>query len=558
MSGITSIEVEPALRGAIARTRRSLWRWPLIHWLLLSVACFAAIAPTLSWPEFTGGMENFNVATAMETVRDGHWLLPYLQGEPRTKKPPLTQWITALGLLTSHSKPWGARWPSLMMASLTLPAVYEIGRIVGGRKLALLSALICGSSFLFLKFAHQASYDIHLALWVTLCNLCITSAIFRRRWILGFSAAGIALGLALMTKGPVAILQTIVPALLWICWRRLRRQSLSLEADRNRLLLGASIGAAVSLTISLPWTIWVLHKLPGLPRQWAAEVMLSVESKFEQRIGWHSYLVFIPDMFPWLLWFGAGLWLAVKAKALNPRLQLVFFGLLTPVLVMTFFPERRDRYLLPMIGPAAIISAWAMLRTLVRLRRQFGAAGEVVIGLQWGMLVLVAVALPVAGATSFRRADGGHWFSLAFAAVAIFAGLWLIFCAARICGGSWKGVAAASFAVMLFAHGLNLYGYAQSREGRSEAKVFVARILQRVPDAQFLNANHRGCPLEFAIYLDRVVPTVKEKTDLQGGRQPLVVFDRERELPASPPGFRLLDSMIINKERWNAYVRVGR
>ena len=559
MSGIISTQAAPVLQTSIAPRRRAIWRRPLLHCILLAALFFAAIAPTLTWQEFTGGMENFNVATAIETVRDGHWLLPYLQGEPRTKKPPLAQWITALGLMTSQSKPWGARWPSLLMASLMLPAVYELGRIVGGRKLALLSALICGSSFMFLKFAHQASYDVQLAMWVTLCNLCIAMALFRGRWIWGCVAGGIALGLALMTKGPVAILQTAVPVVVWIAWRRYRRQPLTWSADRDVMGSAVSIGVALALAISLPWTIWTMWKLPGLPTQWAGEVTLSVESKLEQRFGWHSYLVFIPEMFPWLLWFAAAFWLAVKSKVLNPRLQLIFFWLLVPVLVMTFFPERRDRYLLPMIGPAAIISAWAMLRMLSGTRAKLMPLGQLLVRVQWSMLMLVCIALPIAGATLSRRAEGGGpWYSPAFAAVAMIVGLWLVFCGYRLMRGSWKGLCAASFALMLFVHGLYYYGYAQSRDGRSEAKVFVERIRQRYPDAQFVNANHRGCPLEFAIYLDRVVPTVDDPTTLPADQRALIVFDREKKMPTPPAGFTLADRMSINKEQWNAYVRMGR
>jgi 4-amino-4-deoxy-L-arabinose transferase-like glycosyltransferase len=534
------------------------WKHPLLHCILLSATFFAAIAPTLTWQEFTGGMENFNVATAIETVRDGHWLLPYLQGEPRTKKPPLTQWITALGLMSSQSRPWGARWPSLVMASLTLPAVYELGRIIGGRRLALLSAVICGSSFLFLKFAHMASYDVQLTLWVTLCNLGIALAIFRERWAIGFTIAGISLGLALLTKVPVAILQTVAPVLAWRGWQRRKNREPRFRTDGQEIAIAAFAAIAVALAISLPWTIWVMRKLPGLPTQWMGEVTLSVESKFEQRFGWHSYLVLIPEMFPWLLWFGAGLWLAFKAKVLNSRIQVVFFWLLAPIVAMTFFPERRDRYLLPMIGPAAIVSAWAMLRLLGPIHNRAAGAGQTLINLQWGMLALLAVGLPLAGATYFRGAGGGHWFSLAFAAVGAIIGLWLMFCGSRLGRRSWKALVAASFAIMLLAHGLHLYGYAQSREGRSEAKVFVQRILKRYPNARFVNANHRGVPLEFSIYLDRVVPTADDPTTLDVDWRPLVVLNREQQMPTPPNGFALANSMIINKERWNAYVRMGR
>src|SRR5687767_10938072 len=62
------------------------------------VACFALIAPTLTWLEFSSGSENLNVATAMEILREDRWLLPTLDGEPRVAKPPLTAWITAAAI----------------------------------------------------------------------------------------------------------------------------------------------------------------------------------------------------------------------------------------------------------------------------------------------------------------------------------------------------------------------------------------------------------------------------------------------------------------------------
>src|SRR5207248_357026 len=101
-----------------------------------------------------------------EVQRDGHWLIPTMNGEPRVKKPPLVHWLTAAGLATPGPRTWAARWPSLVAACLTLIAVYELGRAVEYWQLGLTAACITGSYILFLKFAWQASYDLHLALWV--------------------------------------------------------------------------------------------------------------------------------------------------------------------------------------------------------------------------------------------------------------------------------------------------------------------------------------------------------------------------------------------------------
>src|SRR5258706_11845920 len=119
---------------------RNLPRW--LVWSGLILIFFGGIAPTLPWLEFSGGMENLNIATALELRRDHHtilpvngndadsWLVPTLEGESRVKKPPLTAWITAAairpGTVQAMSDPdpairraaanrlaWEVRWPSL-------------------------------------------------------------------------------------------------------------------------------------------------------------------------------------------------------------------------------------------------------------------------------------------------------------------------------------------------------------------------------------------------------------------------------------------------------------
>src|SRR5205814_5182628 len=66
--------------------------------LLLAAAVFAVVAPTLPWLEFSGSMENLNVATALEIRRSGQWFVPMLEGEPRIAKPPLAAWMTAAAI----------------------------------------------------------------------------------------------------------------------------------------------------------------------------------------------------------------------------------------------------------------------------------------------------------------------------------------------------------------------------------------------------------------------------------------------------------------------------
>src|ERR1700683_4239714 len=234
-----------------------IWQRPRTHRFLLCILFARALRPVVTWVEFSGGMENFNVATAVESARDSHWLMPYLGLKPRAAKPPVLHWITALGIrLVPNSLAWGTRFPSVLASCAMILAVYEFGRTIGDWALGLAGALICGTTVLFLKFAWQASYDLHLALWVTVANWCLAIALFKNcRWT-GCIGAGAALGIALMVKGPVAILQAIVPVVAFLVWPGRAQDKPGPPKTRwPGPILG---GITVTLLLALPWTIYAM------------------------------------------------------------------------------------------------------------------------------------------------------------------------------------------------------------------------------------------------------------------------------------------------------------
>jgi 4-amino-4-deoxy-L-arabinose transferase-like glycosyltransferase len=210
--------------------------------VLIAAVFFCAIAPTLSQLQFGDPIENLNVATAMEIRRGGPRLFPTLQGEPRLAKPPLTAWVTAVFLRRStlagldSANPSNrahalaeleheARLPALLAMCLMLAVVYELGRAVWafdadtGHAAGWVSAVVCGSMLIFLRQCRLATTDAQLTLWVATANLCLARAVLHGRFWTGFLGAGAALGLALMTKGPIALVQSVLPFAAFVLWR---------------------------------------------------------------------------------------------------------------------------------------------------------------------------------------------------------------------------------------------------------------------------------------------------------------------------------------------------
>jgi hypothetical protein len=238
--------------------------------LLVGLLFFVGIAPTLTWLEFSNGIENLNVETALEMRRGGSWMVPTLMGEPRVRKPPLNAWITAAAVnprtvedMSSHDASvrerawkdlsWQTRWPALLASCLTLVFAYHLGAMLLGPRAGMYGAIIAGTTLLFLKYSRSATTDVHLVLWVTAANVCIAKLIFERRVWLGLAGAGIALGMAMMSKGPVS-----------------RRQSRSSSGVRSSAQGTAGLSAAAPISSPTGKPNAPLCSAPWAPRLWGS------------------------------------------------------------------------------------------------------------------------------------------------------------------------------------------------------------------------------------------------------------------------------------------------
>ncbi len=289
-----------------------------LYAIAVAAVFFAGIAATLSWLQFCGGSENLVVGTVLEMRRGGPWLVPTLKGAPRTTKPPLTSWLTAAAVRPAtvdalsnrhereaayHELAWEMRWPALAAACLLLIAVAWIGRLLAGDGVGIAAAIMAGSSILFLRFMRAATTDVHLALWVTVTNLCWAAALMqnRRRRIL-ILLGGVALGLALMSKGPVALAQTIAPFAFFAIWKAIADG----HSRLHRLPWGAMLGSIViALLIAVPWPAYVLLRLSGQLELWTKDVAGGGLVHHASNPFW-QYATMIWGLLPWLWFFLLG------------------------------------------------------------------------------------------------------------------------------------------------------------------------------------------------------------------------------------------------------------
>lgn len=225
--------------------------WPLL--LGLSALLFVFM---IGGHTFWDIDEPINAQCAKEMLLANNWLVPMFNEEIRSGKPILTYWL----MLTSYSifgiNEFSARLPSaLSITALGLILTY-FGRRMLGNRAGLMAGLLFISSLHIIVISRAATPDAVFML--TLCTgllaaLCYLAEGLQNRPLLW--TAYIALGLAVLAKGPVAI---GIPGLIFIAY---------LVVTGNYRQWGAFCpwrGLAIILAISLPWYIAVTIATEGL------------------------------------------------------------------------------------------------------------------------------------------------------------------------------------------------------------------------------------------------------------------------------------------------------
>lgn len=570
----------------LARRRRPL----AASIALFAVAVFGVYLTTLRCTQFNLGVETLAVETALEIRRGGSWIFPTLEGEPRIRKPPLTAWIAASAIqestLRQLSSPdtatrtkassdlsFEVRWPSLLCGMLSLLAIGDLAAALAGRRIGLLAAVIAGTSLLFVSYARSTLTDVPLLLWNSFALAATARWIFGDRPMLWASVVGMAMGLAIMSKGPVSLAHVAAPAIVFVVLRRLIPQNDRLTPpSRKPQLLPIAIAVAFALLVGGAWFVFVAQRTDGVIKLWAMEVFRTDPTE-KATTRWYSYGRLLPLMTPWSLFCVVGLWTCgcrlfgrLKRKQGSSMIaRRALFALLivvVPLLVMSCFRDRKARYLLSFVGPCSILAAIgveACFRALPDLKKR-----HAVLLAHWFLFMLCVVGFPVAVSTAMvwelRPAVGPVLTSVStagWAAILILLPLAIWRWGLR----SSAGVAFVTAIGFLVTVALALQDYSRTADSRSEVKPLADFIRERVPDAVVyrvpLPPKERVPYSDLSIYLGQITPTLPRLADVPQIGEPQVIvccFDGDDAI-VSPSGWRLLAKVPRGRDWWVAFTR---
>ncbi|MEM1012390.1 MAG: glycosyltransferase family 39 protein [Planctomycetota bacterium] len=564
-----------------------------LYSVLLAFLICAALWPATRWVEFSTGSEQLVVAAALESQREGTWerrLVPTMAGEPRLRKPPLTTWLAmavvstdearqlASGSIDDAAFAWAAmkiRGVALLLGALTLVLTFELGRVLVDREAGWLALAVCGSTFFFAEQFSRLTTDVVLATTVVGANVALAHAVLRgRRW--GIVVCGLMLGFSFLAKGPVGLLMTLGPlAVLWLVMKVAAglRPAVRLRPAGSQLPVSVAVFGSllVFLLIAVPWFVYVLRAEPGAWSVWTQEVART-DQTVPSSDPW-AYLIFPLLTGPWAIFTLLGLvggLLLVRRRlprlmrtARRHRVGLLWATLMVvvPIVVMTLFRDRKDRYLLPLIPPAALLAGVA-IRTIAANVVRHPKLGHIIFGLNWLVLLAFAVGMPVATMVLPRNEydDPSSWLPVWLGISLAVVGLvcWLLWF--RLGGGhKWlipARVVTATVFLFLFATNVFLAGYANSREAKADLKPIAEVIRTQTPDADVWHGE-TFVPPGLLIYSGRIVRPEPSSFD-PASQHVFVKRQRRAETdppPTMPEPWRVLTTARRDRSIWWAFVK---
>ena len=244
--------------GSVARIG-----WGVLIVLTLYVCYFSHLGAI----GFVGPDEPRYAWIARDMLETGDWVTPRLYGKPWFEKPPLFYWGAALSFRLFGVNEAAARFPSAISALLATLALAWLALRLYGAETACWLLLLLPTTAAMIGFSHAAATDMPFSGMLTIAMVCVAVILGLTRsehtlilsytpW-LALILFGFFLALAVLAKGPAAIILSGGGVFFWALFTKRWRDAL-------RLVHPAAL-ASFCLT-ALPWYILCARRNPDFFR----------------------------------------------------------------------------------------------------------------------------------------------------------------------------------------------------------------------------------------------------------------------------------------------------
>ncbi len=319
-----------------------IYKYPILSLIVASILLFYFNLAEL--PVSIMEARNFNVAREMLT--EGNWLLTTMNGIPRYEKPPFPAWFTTLFSQFNLSSVWLYRLPTSLMATLGVLFSYALFKTLGHhKKLAVTGALILATSYYYIVIRFEAPSDTYTHVAMIGGLFFLAKAMDNFNIVLNSLLAITLFAISVLSKGPVSLYTIFLPFLI--------AYFISFKPNKKTILICILTFVFGTLIGSL-WYIYVRMTDPLVFNQIASK----------ETSNWSSYHV-RPFYYYWSFVIQIGVWTIpaaislaypyFKTRVVNEKLyKLSWVWTMIAVILLSIIPEKKSRYLVPVLFPLAL------------------------------------------------------------------------------------------------------------------------------------------------------------------------------------------------------------
>jgi len=360
-------------------------------------------------------MEARNFITAREMITDGNWLLTTMNGEARYQKPPLPTWFVAIsGLIFGMKNLFALRLPGILMIIVTGIYSYLLSNtLLKNRTHSLINALITITSFYVIGIIIEAPWDIftHGFMLIGIFHLFQLFEKPKHYWqhtIL----SGFFIGLSFMSKGPVSFYVLLLSFLFAY------RIAYKFKHFRAKLFSVFSILILIFI-VGGWWYLYVRLEDPS--------TFLSIANK--ETGNWSSYNT-RSFYYYWSFFTQSGIWAIpafisllypyLKSRVSNLKAyRFSFFWTIFAVVLLSIIPEKKSRYLMPVLIPLAINIGF-YIEYLIREFKNLKNKNETFpVYFSFGLIALIGIVFPVAGYLYLKDKPEVNWVLLVISSLVL-------------------------------------------------------------------------------------------------------------------------------------------
>lgn len=508
--------------------------------VVVFAAALSVFVPWIGTQEIWSKDEARTALVVKEMLASGDWSLPRVPGGAYGRKPPLYHWLTAL-IVRSDLDEAELRLPAAVAGAGTAALTYLFGAQLATPAVGLVAAAIFVASPSFFEWSRVGRME-------TLLVFCTTLSLWGLgRWLLSGGRGngllfGMGIGLAVITKGPAALIPLAVAALALVAWR----------SRPGRL---TDLGLGLALAVALP--------LAGLgpAALTAADFAQYVESlgptvANELARPWSSAVHAVGGLaigfFPWTLLLPGTVLVLARAWPVASPLILVCLGWVAVVLVVFLVAlSPRAVYFLSAHPALALLAAWGWQTAEGRRRRWLA------IPLGLGIAAVIAIG----GAAAVRplvlrfhddplQIPGS--IGLVAGGVLLLAGALAFWCERR----RWSATALASVAVgvvillLVFDVGVRTPFY----NGLYPIRATVKRLEERIPPGAEVGYTEANRVTALAVRLARPLRQLTPAAITQRPPSPapryVLLPDVEFQAARAPWSLEPVDEVVLHRVRY--------